>query len=78
MEELQTPKFNKLKGLLVQKEVTYSDLAKCIGRSTTTIQKKISGERKWDWEEMQKIRICYSLTDDEFMNIFFNQQVTKM
>lgn len=71
METVKTLKFNKLKGLLVQREDTYEDLAKKIGCSSKTIQNKISGKRKWDWEEMQKIRLHYSLTDDEFMDIFF-------
>lgn len=78
MEKLNRPKFNELRVLLLRNDNTYDDLAKFIGSSKATIVRKISGRAKWSWEDMQKIRLHYSLTDDEFMNIFFKQEVTEV
>lgn len=71
MEREYNPAFEELKILLFKNGDTYEDLSNYINRSVGTITNKILGKRKWDWEEMQKIRLHYSLTDEEFMNIFF-------
>ena len=75
MEKVKTPKFNELKVLLLRRNDTYEDLAKCIGTTKTTIVRKISGRTQWAWDEMLSIKEHYELTNEEFMNIFFNQQV---
>lgn len=72
MERFKKPKFNELKVLLLRREETYEDLAECVGTSKTTIVRKISGRSQWAWDEMQKIKEHYELTNEEFMNIFFN------
>lgn len=71
MEKVKTPKFNELKVLLLRKNDTYEDLAKCIGTTKTTIVRKISGRSQWSWDELVMIKDCYNLTNEEFMNIFF-------
>lgn len=78
MEEKVMPKFNELKVLLIRKNDTYEDLAKYIKVSKPTIVRKVTGKTPWTWVDMQKIRLHYKLTDEEFMNIFFKQQVTQM
>ena len=75
MEKVKTPKFNELKVLLLRRNDTYEDLAKYVGTTKTTIVRKISGRSQWAWDEMQKIKEHYELTNEEFMNIFFNQEV---
>lgn len=78
MEKVKTPKFNELKVLLLRKNERYEDLANHIGTTKTTIVRKISGRSQWSWDEMVMIKEYYNLNADEFMNIFFNQEVTKM
>lgn len=78
MEEKVTPKFNELKVLLIRKNETYEDLAKHIESSKPTIVRKVTGKTPWNWVDMQKIRLHYQLTDEEFMNIFFEKQVAEM
>lgn len=78
MEEKVTPKFNELKVLLIRKNETYEDLAKHIESSKPTIVRKVTGKTPWTWVDMQRIRLHYQLTDEEFMNIFFEKQVTEM
>ena len=78
MEIKEMPKFNELKVLLLRNNDTYNDLAKYIGSSKPTIVRKVSGKTPWSWVDMQKIRLHYKLNDEQFMNIFFEQQVTKM
>lgn len=75
MEKKNMPKFNELKVLLLRKNETYEDLARYIGSSKATIVRKMTGKVAWSWVEMQKIRLHYQLTDEQFMNIFFKQEV---
>lgn len=78
MEKVKTPKFNELKVLLLRRNDTYEDLANHIGTTKTTIVRKISGRSQWSWDELVMIKEYYNLTTDEFMNIFFNQEVAEM
>lgn len=78
MENKEMPKFNELKVLLLRRNDTYEDLAQYIGSSKATIVRKVSGKTPWSWVDMQKIRLHYQLTDEQFINIFFKQQVTEM
>lgn len=78
MEVKEIPKFNELKVLLFRKNDTYEDLAQYIGSTKTTIVRKISGKTPWSWVDMQRIRLHYQLTDEQFINIFFKQEVTEV
>lgn len=78
MERIKSPKFKELKVLLLRRNNTYDDLAECVGTTKTTIIRKIFGRSQWSWDEMLKIKEHYELTDEEFMNIFFNREVTEM
>lgn len=71
MENKELPKFNELKVLMLRNGDTYDTLASYAGCSKGTISRKIMGKQLWTWKEMQKIRLHYSLTNDEFMSIFF-------
>ena len=72
MEIKKLPKFIKIKSLLLEQGDTYRDLARILGRSVSTVQLRINGERSWEWEELQKIRLHYKLSDERFLSIFFN------
>ena len=72
MENKKLPKFIKIKSLLIEQRDTYRDLAKILGRSVSTVQLRINGERSWEWEELQRIRLHYKLSDERFLSIFFN------
>ena len=78
MESKEMPKFNELKVLLIRRNDTYEDLAHYIGSSRPTIVRKMTGKTAWTWVDMQKIRTHYQLTDEQFMNIFFEQEVAEM
>lgn len=78
METKEMPKFNELRVLLLRKDDTYEDLAHYIGSSKPTVVRKMTGKTPWTWVDMQKIRTHYQLTDEQFMNIFFEQKVTEM
>lgn len=78
MEAKEMPKFNELRVLLLRKDDTYEDLAHYIGSSKPTVVRKMTGKTPWTWVDMQKIRTHYQLTDEQFMNIFFEQKVTEM
>ncbi len=78
MERNEVPKFNELKVLLLRNDHTYEDLAKCIGSSKPTIVRKVTGKTPWTWVDMQRIRTYYNLTNEQFMNIFFERQVAEV
>jgi transcriptional regulator with XRE-family HTH domain len=78
MGNKEIPKFNELKVLLLRKNDTYEDLAQYIGSTKATIVRKISGKTPWSWVDMQKIRLHYQLTNEQFIDIFFKQEVTEM
>lgn len=65
---------NKIKQLLYINGDTYKDLAEIIGvKSITTVTLKVSGKRQWNRGEMIKIKNHYSLSDEEFLSIFFKE-----
>ena len=48
------------------------DLAKALDISITTFNYKLNGKSNFTRTEMQKIRERYSLSDEEFIEIFFD------
>lgn len=71
MDSIKIPKFNKIRSLLMENGDTYKDLAILLDKSVSTIQQRINGQRSWEWEELQKIRLHYNLSDARFLSIFF-------
>ena len=61
-----------LKGLLAENNVSYSELAEIIGKSTTTTRIKLKKDVCFDWYELESIRQHFKLSNDRFMSIFFN------
>lgn len=61
----------KLKGKIVEKELTYKDCAEFIGISTTSFNKKMNGSSRFYIEEVKLLVQLLNLKDVEIINIFF-------
>lgn len=70
------------KNMLISKMKLYGDtqasLADALGCSISRLNAKINGTDGADFtkKEMEKIRIRYQLTDQEFLDIFFAENVS--
>ena len=64
-------KFNKLKGKMREKGITYTTLGKEIGKTERTIYNKINGKTQWRVTEIDKIIEILQLTFTEASEIFF-------
>ena len=64
-------KFNKLKGKMREKGITYTTLGKGIGKTERTIYNKINGKTQWRVTEIDKIIEILQLTFTEASEIFF-------
>ena len=65
--------FKKFKNYLFVNNERYEDAASKIGIAISSFAKKINGKTSWTYEELQKIRQTYKLTDEEFIDIFFDE-----
>lgn len=63
---------NRLKILMLRKQIKRSYLAKKIGISYNTLTKKLNGQREFSAIEISKIKSCLELDDELSANIFFN------
>ena len=63
--------YNKLKIWLKDKNITYADLGKLLGRTETSIMYKINGKSDFLLSEVQMIKTKYNIKDD----IFFTDNV---
>ena len=62
----------RLKTLMVKKQIKRSYLAKKIGISYNTLTKKLNGQREFSAIEIAKIKCFLELDDELSANIFFN------
>ncbi len=62
----------RLKGKLIEKELTYKDCATAIGISVTSFSKKVNGSSKFYIEEASLLSKMLELTKDEKIDIFLN------
>lgn len=67
---------NRLKGKLVEKEMTYQDVADILGISRVAFHNKINGKTAIGFTtfEASKIAEALNLSADETMSIFFSQK----
>lgn len=65
---------NRLKILMVKKQIKRSYLAKKMGISYNTLTKKINGQREFSALELVKIKALLELDDKLCINIFFNPE----
>lgn len=70
-EEVEIPKFTKLKGFLTEHEMIAQDLANIIGCGETTIYAKLNGRKKWDWVDLMLIKKHFDLSVEDLGNLFF-------
>lgn len=63
--------YNKFKVWLKDKNITYADLAKLLGRTETSIMYKINGKSDFLLSEVQLIKATFNISDD----IFFTEKV---
>ena len=67
-----------LKDVIEERGIKITTLAKKMGISRQSLHYKINGDRFFDQGELMAIKSCLSLTDREFMTIFFTNHVDKL
>ena len=65
-------KLDKLKGKLKECKFTYSDVAKILNVSVTTVNSKMNGETRFYAEEIRILSKALNLTNDEKIDIFLS------
>ena len=63
---------NRLKALMTIRGIKRRNLAKELGISYNTLNKKLSGQREFTLDEVLKIKEILSLDVDLCANVFFN------
>lgn len=58
--------YNELKGFAVAKGITYADIARLLGITTTTVSQKINGYSDFYLSEQKLIKKTYGATNDIF------------
>ncbi|MEE1137295.1 MAG: DUF739 family protein [Acutalibacteraceae bacterium] len=64
-----------LKGKIVEKGKSRSDMASVLGIDISTLSKKLNGTTEWKRSEMQIIRNYLGLTLEESESIFFAEEL---
>ena len=67
-----------LREVIKDSGVKVTALADKIGISRQSLTMKINGERSFDQGEIMAIKTNLHLTDEQFMQIFFNNDVDKL
>jgi hypothetical protein len=62
----------KLKGILREKEKTYSQCAEAIGKSIVSFNSKMNGKVAFTIPEMEDLGNFLGMTDDEKIDIFLH------
>ena len=65
---------NILKSKLTLRERTQRDLAKALGLSEVSTNKKVNGTIKFSLNEVKKIKEYLNLTNDEVVEIFITKE----
>lgn len=66
---------NKLRGKMVEMDISVGSMAQKIGISPATLYRKTIGESEFTRTEIQKIAEILSLTMQEVKDIFFAEQL---
>ena len=61
----------KLKGLLVENEMTQEDMAKELNIALFTFNEKLNNKRDFTAKELQGIKDRLNMSNEKFMSIFF-------
>lgn len=60
------------KRVMLEKGDTQLSLAEAVNINHCRLSEKINGKRNWSQSELVRIKEHYSLTNDEFIRIFFH------
>lgn len=63
---------NKLKGIIVERGKTQSEVAEAIGINKSTFYRKIDNPNKFNLGEVYRMVSVLNLSDDEAKHIFLN------
>ena len=63
-------KFNKLKTLMYEMDVTQDDLVPVIDRSTAYISLRLTARRPWNTDEIQQIAAFLGIPREEWLDYF--------
>ena len=66
---------NELKAECVRHGLTLENLSVKIGVNPTTLHRKLSGETEFRRNELQIIKTTLNLNDEQFLSIFFNDDL---
>ncbi len=69
---------SELRAECVRNGMTLEDLAKKVGIDKSTLYRKMTGKSEFLRRELQTIKDTLSLNDEQFLYIFFAQQLAKM
>ena len=67
-----------LKKVISDSGIKVSFLAEKMGISRQSLHMKINGERRFDQGEIMSLKTNLHLSDEQFMQIFFNSDVDKL
>lgn len=67
-----------LKEVINNSGIKTAFLAEKMGISRQSLHMKLNGERRFDQGEIMSLKICLHLTDEQFMQIFFNDGVDNL
>ena len=65
---------NRIKILMIKKQIKRSDLAKKIGISYNTLTKKLNGQREFSAIEINQLKNLLDLDEKLSANVFFNPE----
>ncbi|MDO5293354.1 MAG: DUF739 family protein [bacterium] len=64
--------FNKLKGKIVERQLTYQQCADAIEISTASFSNKMNGSKRFWYDEISKLSDLLDLSNDEKIDIFLS------
>ena len=70
---LRSYNYSKLLGIMRENAVTQGDLARKIGISEVSLNKKLRNKSQFKQEEMESILSAFGMTKHDVATIFFNQ-----
>lgn len=68
-------KFNKLKALMYERDVTQADLVPVIDRSTAYISLRLTARQPWNTDEIQQIAAFLEIPREEWLDYFIEESV---
>lgn len=67
--------YSKLLGLIRARKLTQADVAKKIGMSPATLNKKLRGHTEFTQSEIRSMCAALSIGDEEILDYFFTEKL---